>query len=188
MNRRITTLLIAALALRLTSPVLADSAPAAQATGHPYDPCEMVSQQDIASAAGVAANQVLTPKSPTTNECVWAVGNKTGVPGQQFALTVQTVGQLQQAHGMARIGVLLQAVQSIPGVPVPNNPVVTRAFADAQVVVGLGDKAGWKSGTLSVLKNETLFQVNAVGQTTDADSLKAATSIAKVALNNLPVQ
>jgi hypothetical protein len=87
-----------------------------------------------------------------------------------------------------RIGVLLQAVQSIPGVPVPNNPVVTRAFADAQVVVGLGDKAGWKSGTLSVLKNETLFQVNAVGQTTDADSLKAATSIAKVALNNIPVQ
>ena len=148
----------------------------------------MVSQQDIASAAGVAANQVFTPKRPTVDECVWAVGNKAGVPGQQFALTVQTVGQAQQAHGIARIGVLLHAVQNIPGVPLPANPLVTRAFADAQVVVDLGDEAGWKNGTLSVLKNETLFQVNAVGQATDSDSLKAATAVARTALNHLPAQ
>ena len=68
---------------------------------------------------------------------------------------------------MARIGVLLHAFQAIPGVPPPSNPLVTRAFADAQVKVDLGDQAGWKNGTLSVLKNETLFQVNAVGQATD---------------------
>lgn len=179
-------IIVITLALAARAPVAADPAPAP--THHPYDPCEMVSQQDVASAAGVAVDQVFTPKSPTVDECVWAVGNKAGVPGQQFALTVQTVGQVRQAHGIARFGVMLKAVQSIPGLPMPSDPAVTRAFADAQTVVDLGDKAGWKSGTLSVLKNETLFQVNAAGQSTDSESLKAATAIAKAALNHVPVQ
>ncbi len=152
---------------------------------HAYDPCAMISQQDVASAAGVAANQVFVPQKPTENECVWAIGNKAGTPGQQVALTVQTVNQVQQAHGMARFGALLSAVQNIPGVPLPPSPVVQHAFADAQIVVGLGDKAGWKNGTLSVLKNETLLQVNATGQSTDSESLTVCKSIAKSALTNI---
>jgi len=40
---------------------------------------------------------------------------------------------------------------------------VTRAFADAQVVAGLGDRASWKNGTLSVLKRETLLEITSTG-------------------------
>ncbi len=173
-----------------SSAPLASATPAVAAPGggHSYDPCAMVSQQDVASAAGVAVNQVFTPATPTKNECVWAIGNKAGVAGQQVALTVQTVDQVKQAHGIAKFGAILSAVQGIPGVSLPSNPVVTRAFADAQVVVGLGDRAGWKNGTLSVLKNEMLFAVNVTGQQNDDRSLLVAKSVARAALSHMPTQ
>lgn len=145
----------------------------------------MVSQQDVASAAGVATNQVFVPQHPTPDECLWAVGGKAGAPGQQIALTVTTVEKVQQAHGLARFGALLSAAQSIPGVTIPQTPAVTHAFADAQIIVGLGDKAGWKNGTLSVLKNETLLQVSATGEATDSQALKVSKSVAKSALTNM---
>jgi hypothetical protein len=153
--------------------------------GHPYDPCAMVSQTSVAAAAGVATNQVFTPTRPTENECVWAVANKSGTGAQQIALTVQTVNQVNQAHGIAKFGAILSAASQIPGVPVPTNPVVTHAFADAQVVVGLGDRAGWKNGTLSVLKSEALVQVTATGQGSDSQSLEVSKSIATSALTSL---
>jgi hypothetical protein len=183
--------LVVSLWVSLPTPLLADSPPVPVPSGtptgssHAYDPCAMISQQDVASAAGVAANQVFVPQKPTETECVWAIGNKAGTPGQQVALTVQTVSQVQQAHGMARFGAILSAVQNIPGAPIPQSPVVQHAFADAQIVVGLGDKAGWKNGTLSVLKNETLLQVNATGQATDSESLTVCKSVAKSALTNI---
>jgi hypothetical protein len=183
--------LVVSLWVSLPTPLRADSPPVAvpsstpTGSSHAYDPCAMISQQDVASAAGVAANQVFVPQKPTENECVWAIGNKAGTPGQQVALTVQTVSQVQQAHGMARFGAILSAVQNIPGAPIPQSPVVQHAFADAQIVVGLGDKAGWKNGTLSVLKNETLLQVNATGQATDSESLTVCKSVAKSALTNI---
>jgi hypothetical protein len=62
---------------------------------------------------------------------------------------------------------------------------VTHAFADAQVVVGLGDRAGWKNGTLSVLKSEALVQVTATGQGSDSQSLEVSKSIATSALTSL---
>jgi len=177
--------------LSLPTPLLADSPPVPVASStpagssHAYDPCAMVSQQNVASAAGVAANQVFVPQKPTENECVWAIGNKAGTPGQQVALTVQTVNQVQKAHGMARFGAILGAVRNIPGAPLPQSAVVQHAFADAQIVVGLGDKAGWKNGTLSVLKNETLLQVNATGQSSDSESLTVCKSVARSALTNV---
>jgi len=180
-------LLVLVLLPLFTAPLLADRlpAPTTSPTMHAFDPCAVISQQDVASAAGVAVNQVFTPRQPTATECVWAIGNKAGTPGQQIAYTVQTVGAVQQAHGMARFGSILGAVQGIPGVPLPQSALVQRAFADAQVIVGLGDRAGWKNGTLSVLKNETLFQVNATGQSTDSDSLAVCKSVAESALTNL---
>jgi hypothetical protein len=153
--------------------------------GRTYDPCAMVSQQDVAAAAGVATDQVFAPKSPTKNECVWAVGNRLGVPGQQVALSLQTIDQVKQAHGLAKLTALIGALQRVPGVPVVNNPIVMRAFADAQVVANLGDRAGWKNGSLSVLKNELLFQVSVSGEPTDATALNVATSVAQSVLRHV---
>jgi len=191
--KRTSKLLVALWAL-MAAPALADSSPApvpaapSSGGGHSYDPCAMVSQKDVASAAGVATDQVFKPASPTKSECVWAIGSKAGVPGQQVALTLQTIDQVKQTHGIARLGAILSAVQNIPGVPVPSNPIVTHAFADAQIVAGLGDRAGWKNGTLSVLKSELMLQVNVTGQSTDAESLNVAKAVAKAALQNMPTQ
>lgn len=65
--------------------------------------------------------------------------------------------------------------------------MVTRAFADAQVVVGLGDRAGWENGTLSVLKSETLYEITSTGQPTDSESLRVSRAIAQSALNHTDV-
>ncbi len=155
--------------------------------GRPVDACAIVSKNDVASAAGVTTGQVYVPTQPTKTECVWAVAGHGGAPAQRVALTVQTVDQVKAAHGMARFGTLLSAFGNIPGVPLPNNPIVTRAFADAQVVAGLGDRAGWKNGTLSVLKKEALYEVTATGQPTDAASLHVARAIAQSALTHADV-
>jgi len=174
------------------APALADTAPAPAPSAtlpgvavpnpansnHPYDPCAMASKSDIASATGVAVDEVYTPKQATKSECIWTVGNKFHQPGQQVAMTMQTVDDVKASHGMARFGVLLNAVQNVPGVKMPTNPIVTDAFKDAAVVQGLGDQAGWKNGTLSVLKAHLLFQISVTGQN-DAPSkeLDASKSI-----------
>jgi hypothetical protein len=161
------------------------SGPAAAGGGHAYDPCALLSQQDVASAAGVAANQVLTPTSPTKDECVWAIGSKAGVPGQQVALTLRTIEGVKHSRGLATFTALIGVLQSVPGVRAVNNPIVTSAFADAQVVANLGDQAGWKNGSLSVLKNELLFHVSVTGQSSGATSLNVATSVAHSVLLHL---
>jgi hypothetical protein len=157
--------------------------PAADA--HLYDPCAMVSQAEIAAAAGVAADQVLTPTRPTENECIWAIGTRAGVPGQQVGLSLQTIDRANQARGLAKFGALIGSFQSLPGVRIFNNPIVTRAFSGAQIVANIGDRAGWQTGSLSVLKNELLFHVNISGLPSDATGLKVATSVAQSILQHL---
>lgn len=167
-------------------PAASPTAPAlAMSAGHAYDPCALVSQRDLASAAGVAANQVLTPTSPTKNECIWAIGSKAGAPGPQVTLTLQAIDQARQAHGLARFAGMIGVLQSLPGAGIVNNPIVTRAFSEAQLVANLGDKAGWQNGSLSVLKNQLLFNVGVSGQASDASGLKVATSVAQSVLQHL---
>ena len=166
----------------MLAPANADPPPGG---GHLYDPCALVSQADVASAAGVATDQVLAPTSPTKNECIWAIGSKAGVPGQQVTLTLQTIDQAKQAHGLPRFTAFLGAFQSLPGVGIVNNPMVTRAFSEAQVVANLGDRAGWKNGSLAVLKNQLLFHIGVSGQPSEATGLKVATSVAQSVLEHL---
>lgn len=164
--------------------IIVISLAAAQATP---DPCTIVSKDDVASAAGVAVDQVYAPTEPNKNECVWAVAAHGGLPAQRIAFTMQTVDKAKAAHGIARFGAVLGALGNIPGVTLPSDPVVTRALADAQVVTGLGDRAGWKNGTLSVLKNEMLYAVTSTGQASDAESLRVSRAVAQSVLTHTDV-
>ncbi len=155
------------------------------AGGHSYDPCAMVSQQDVASAAGVAVNQVSSPSRPTSNECAWAVASHAGAPAQQVVLTLQSADEARKAHGLARFTSALSAVQSIPGVPAVNNPIVNEAFSGAQEISDLGDRAGWKNGVLFVLKGQVLMHVDATGQSSDSQSLVVSKAIARSAIENM---
>ncbi|MDQ2679709.1 MAG: hypothetical protein M3Y21_01610 [Candidatus Eremiobacteraeota bacterium] len=145
----------------------------------------MVAKQDVASAIGVAADQVFTPAAPTKNECEWAVAAHTGVPGQRVALTLQTVDRIKQAHGfMQKFSAVLSAAGNIPGLPI-NNPMLSRIFADSQTIAGLGDKAGWKNSALSVLKNDILFNIEIGGPEANAQRLNIATTLARVVITHL---
>jgi hypothetical protein len=155
------------------------------ASGHPYDPCAMVSSQDVAAAFGVATNQVFTPQRPTANECEWAVAAHTGVPGQQAAFTLQTIDQAKHQSGWKLFSTVLAAARSIPGAPI-TNATVNNIFDNAQTVANLGDQASWKDRTLSVVKRQLLLQVQVTSTDTDSQSLQIAKSIATSALQHIP--
>ncbi len=155
------------------------------AGGHFYDPCAMVSQQDVASAAGVAVNQVSSPSRPTSDECAWAVASHAGAPAQEVVLTLQSADDVRKARGFSRFTSALSTVRSIPGVPVVNNPIVDEAFSGAQEISNLGDRAGWKNGVLSVLEGQVLIQVDATGQSSGSQSLAVSKAIARSAIENV---
>ncbi len=189
---RLSLLSIPALLVLAVAPTYADSpspspAPSGgvNAGGHSYDPCAMVSQQDVASAAGVAVNQVSSPSRPTSDECAWAVASHAGAPAQQVVLTLQSADEVRKARGFSRFTSALSAVRSIPGVPVVNNPIVNEAFSGAQEISDLGDRAGWKNGVLSVLKGQVLIQVDATGQSSGSQSLAVSKAIARSAIENV---
>ena len=157
----------------------------AYANGHPYDPCAVVSKTDVASAFGVAADQIFTPQNPNENECAWAVAAHTGTPGQRAAFTLQTIEQTRHMGGWKLLSAVVGAARQIPGMPITNS-AVNQIFDDAQTVANLGDRASWKDRTLSVVKNELLLQVQVSGSETDDAGLKIAESIAQSALDHLP--
>lgn len=142
-------------------------APAAQAQsaqaqsgntgGSKADPCAMLSRSDVASALGVGAATVGTPQRSSANECVWAVASHAGAPAQNVVLLAQPVQAAQTAcHGLGCLG----KVTSLLGAHVPGLPgQFADAFDDAQLISGLGDKASWKDGKLTVLRADMAFQV-----------------------------
>ena len=191
---RLSLLSIPALLVLSVAPSYADNpssspspAPSGGVTagGHSYDPCAMVSQQDVASAAGVAVNQVSSPARPTSDECAWAVASHAGAPAQQVVLTLQSADEARKAHGFARFSSALSAARSIPGMPVVNSPIVNDAFSGAEEISDLGDRAGWKNGVLSVLKGQVLLQVDATGQSSGSQSLAVSKAIARSAIENV---
>jgi hypothetical protein len=146
----------------------------------------MVTQQDAASAFGVATDQVFQPKAPTKNECYWAAAAHTGTPGKQAAFSLQTIDQVKQSPSLwGKATAVLSAARQVPGVPITNS-TVNSIFDNAQTVANLGDKASWKNRTLSVVKAQLLMQVQVSNVPSDDESLKVATSIAHSALSHLP--
>jgi hypothetical protein len=121
------------------------------------DPCAMLSQSDVASALGVGAATVGVPHHPSANECVWAVASHAGAPAQNVVLLAQPVHAAQTAcRGFGCLG----KVTSLLGAHVPGLPgEFADAFNDAQLISGLGDKASWKDGKLTVLRADMAFQL-----------------------------
>jgi len=83
------------------------------------------------------------------------------------------------------LATLLKAVRQVPGAPL-TDVRVNRTLDDAEAVVNLGDRAGWKSGTLTVVKREFLLQVK-VDATNHSEALKAAKTVARTAMQHLPI-
>ncbi len=155
--------------------------PSAAANGK-VDPCAMLSQNDIASALGVGSSSVRAAQRPSENECSWAVASHVGAPAQTVVLTTQAVQPTKTAcHGLNCIN----AVTSVLGPAMPALPSqIAGAFTDAQAVSGLGDKAAWKDGTLTVVKADLAFQLLVRGSASPA--LATSETLARDVLSHVP--
>ncbi|MBV8637585.1 MAG: hypothetical protein JO322_05825 [Candidatus Eremiobacteraeota bacterium] len=146
------------------------------------DPCAMLSTNDVASALGVDASSVGAPQRPSAHECSWAVASHAGAPAQTVVLTTQAVTPAKTGcHGLNCLSTVTQAL----GPAMPSMPSqIASAFNDAQTISGLGDKAAWKDGTLTVVKADTAFQLLVRGSASPA--LATSETLARDVLGRLP--
>jgi|GEM_PF-637510 len=126
------------------------------ASNSKIDPCGMLSQNDVASALGVGVRSIGTAQHPSANECSWAVASHAGAPAQNVVLIAQNVSTKPTCHGLN----CLRVVQSVLGPAIPSLPgPLADAFTGAELISGLGDKAAWKDGRLTVVKADIAFQL-----------------------------
>ncbi|MBV9271497.1 MAG: hypothetical protein JO165_10400 [Candidatus Eremiobacteraeota bacterium] len=129
-----------------------------QSSGSPgkVDPCAMLAAPDVASALGVGVRSLGTPQRPSANECAWPIAAHAGTPAQTVVLSMQSIHQ-SPCRGLNCLRAV-QSVLNLPGAPgLPSQ--FADAFNDAQLIAGLGDKASWKDGRLTVVKADMAFQL-----------------------------
>ncbi|HZZ64878.1 MAG TPA: hypothetical protein VFE17_05220 [Candidatus Baltobacteraceae bacterium] len=158
------------------------STQSANGNGLKVDPCAMLGTPDLASALGVGVRSVGSPQRPSPNECAWAVASRAGAPAQNVLLVMQPVAAAKTGcHGFS----CLSVVQSVLGSHVPGVPSqFSEAFNDAQLISGLGDKASWKDGRLTVLRADMGFQLLVHGNGSPA--LNTSEALARDVLYRLP--
>lgn len=148
----------------LQTPTPSQPQPAAQPAAQPAvvqqqqgaNPCAMLSSSDVASALGVGVRSLGAAQRLSANQCAWAVASHGGTAAQSVVLTTQTVSAKPSCRGLS----CLHIVQAALGSAMPSLPsAFGDAFADAEMISGLGDKAAWKDGRLTVVKADMAFQL-----------------------------
>lgn len=147
------------------------------------DPCALISQASLAGALSVTADQIGTPTHPTAEECAWAVASHAGSGAQRVLLGVETARAAKSCRGLSCV-FMAQSVLSLANISA-FSPGIMEALSDAQIIAGLGDKAGWKNGALTVLKNEIAFRLVVSGAGSDARRLAISEALARDVLTRL---
>lgn len=158
------------------------STQSAPASGTRVDPCAMLSAPDIASALGVGIRSMGTPQHPSPGECAWAVASHAGAPARNVVLIMQPVQHGGGGcHGLGCLSIVQSVFNAhvLPGLP----SQFADAFQDAQLISGLGDKASWKDGRLTVLRADMAFQLFVRGSGSPA--LTASEALARDVLYRL---
>ena len=146
------------------------------------DPCGMLGAPDVASALGVGVRSLGTAQRPSPNACAWAVASHAGAPARTVLLTMAPVQAAKTCHGFSCLHIVQSVMGNIPGLPnMP--PAFSQAFADAQMLSGLGDKAAWKDGKLTVVKADMAFQLLVQG--THSSALATSENLARTVLYHL---
>lgn len=143
--------------------------------GSSADPCTMLSPNDVASALHVGASAVGTPQRSSAGECTWPVASRSGGQPQSVVVTEQPVHAQSACHGLGCLNAVTSVLGShgLPGLP----GQFGGAFNDAQMISGLGDRASWKDGKLTVLRADMAFQVLVNGSASPA--LAASEALAR---------
>src|SRR5262249_44373873 len=121
-------------------------------------------------------------------ECFWAAGTHAPQQIQSVLLTVKPV--VEQAKGGCHGLKCLQLVQSVLSVtPLGGkrtyNTLVGPVEGSAVQMAGLGDKATWANGALTVLANATAFQVRIGSGAESAQYLQDCEKLARHVLDRL---
>ena len=147
------------------------------------DPCALLGQSDVASALGVGIDQVRAPTRPTPNECLWASVVHTSGPTQQVLLTVDAAQAAKSGcKGLQCLSIVQAVTGYIPGLSSFNSAVGTAE--DVEYITGLGDKAAWKNGQLTVLKQGIVFGLD-VTAAHSSNSLATSEELARTVLTRI---
>ena len=146
------------------------------------DPCALLSQPDIASALGVGVDQLRAPTRPTTSECLWAAAAHGNEATSQVLLAIDQ-GTKSGCRGLQCLSIVQTVTSYIPGMNAFNS-----AVGSAQNVIyitGLGDKAAWKDGWLTVLKQAVVFRLEVSGSQSSTGALPVSETLARAVLGHL---
>jgi hypothetical protein len=165
------------------APLLANQAP------HQVpDPCALLATQTVATTIGVTIDQLAKPTHPTPDECFWAVGTHAPQRVESVLLTIKPIVQQAESgcHGLK----CLQLVQSVLSItPLASNRtyamLVGPVEGTAVQIAGLGNKATWANGALTVLANATAFQVRIGSGAQSTQYLQDCEKLARYVLDRL---
>jgi hypothetical protein len=163
------------------SPPAPATPPAAQGPKG-IDPCALLSQPDIASALGVGIDQLRAPTRPTTTECLWAAAAHGAGATSQVLLAIDQ-GTKSGCKGIQCLSIVQAVTSYIPGMNAFNS-----AIGNAQNVMyitGLGDKAAWNDGWLTVLKQAVVFRLEVSGSQSSSGALPVSETLARAVLAHL---
>ena len=150
----------------------------------PVDPCSLIASPNLASVLGTTIGQIGTPQHPSADECAWAVAGRGGTGVQRVVLTVETAQAARSCRGIGCALLAQSILSTVSGANVFNS-TVTQALEGAQLVAGLGDRAGWKDGWLTVVKNQVAFRLMVSGSGSDANRLAMSENLASSVLSRL---
>lgn len=147
------------------------------------DPCALLAQPDVASALGVGIDQLGAPTRPTTSECLWAATSHDSGPARQVLLAVDVAQAAKSGcKGLQCFWIVQTVAGYIPGMSNFNRAVGTAE--DVEYITGLGDKAAWKNGWLTVLKQAVVFRLD-VSAAPSSSALGVSEDLARTVLTHL---
>ena len=133
------------------------------ASGAPIpDACALLEKQTVASTIGVAIDQVASPTHLNVDECFWALDSHVPQPAQGVLLTVKTLaeGAKTGCRGIRCLQIVQTALSFTPLARDQTYATLVGPVEGAAVeIAGLGDKATWANGALTVLTHASAFQV-----------------------------
>ncbi|MDQ6825559.1 MAG: hypothetical protein M3007_08880 [Candidatus Eremiobacteraeota bacterium] len=107
------------------------------------------------------------------------------MPAGQVMLALDVAQNPKRACKGLRCVWLAQSIAgSIPGVQLFNSKL-GGALNDAQMIAGLGDKAAWNNGRLTVLKNEVVFPLQVSSAHSGSSSLGVSEALTQTVLGRL---
>ena len=160
--------------------------PAVAQTALPLDPCQLMSSTNVAQAMDTTVKTVGTPQHPTPQECVWTVAGKAGSGPQSVIFNIENANNARHCRGLACLAAVQSVMGNVPGMPSQFSSAINTAMQGAQVVNGIGQRAGWKNGALTVINAQQAFNIQVNSGGNDSQRLATSETLARDVIARMP--